>query len=211
LLGDPTKGLFVVGAHYDSVVGSPGADDNASGIAALLEVARAYAEAKPKIGVEFVAYDLEESGLVGSRQHCDRLRREGVDVVGMLSLEMLGFTGEDQVLVEGVETERTRGDFLAVVANESSAYLLKTFDGLDVAVPIERVVAPTASEAGALSYLSDHGSFWDTGLPALLVTDTALLRNPHYHRATDVPETLDYGFLEASAKAVLSAVHRFTT
>ena len=128
----------------------------------------------------------------------------------MLSLEMLGFTGEDQVLVEGVETDRTSGDFLAVVANESSAHLLKMFDGLDLAVPIERVVAPTATEAGALSYLSDHGSFWDAGLPALLVTDTALLRNPHYHRPTDVPETLDYRFLAESAEAVLRAVRRFT-
>jgi hypothetical protein len=88
------------------------------------------------------------------------LRREGVDVVGMLSLEMLGFTGEDQVLVAGVETERTRGDFLAVVANEPSAHLLKMFDGMGHAVPIERVVAPTGTDAAALSYLSDHGSFW---------------------------------------------------
>jgi Zn-dependent M28 family amino/carboxypeptidase len=165
---------------------------------------------KPSMGLELVAYDLEESGLVGSREHCNKLRREGAEVVGMLSLEMLGFTGEDQVLVAGVETERARGDFLAIVANESSAHLLKMFDGIDLALPMERVVAPMGTEAGALSYLSDHGSFWDAGLPALLVTDTALLRNPHYHRSTDLPATLDYDFLTASTEAVLSAVRRFT-
>jgi hypothetical protein len=130
-LGNQHKPLFIVGAHYDTVVGSPGADDNASGVAALLEVARAYSRMTPRMCVEFVAYDLEESGLLGSHEHCGQLLRDKADVVGMLSLEMLGFTGEDQVFVPGVETSRTRGDFLAVVANEMSAHLLKMFDGLE--------------------------------------------------------------------------------
>ena len=124
---------------------------------------------------------------------------------------MLGFTGEDQVFVPGVETSRTRGDFLAVVANDKSAHLLNMFDGLKTSLPIERVVAPSGTDAGELSHLSDHGSFWATGFPALLVTDTALLRNPHYHRSTDLPATLDYTFLKESAEAVLQALRRFTT
>jgi hypothetical protein len=88
---------------------------------------------------------------------------------------------------------------------------LTMFDGLETSLPMERVVAPEGTEAGELSQLSDHGSFWATGFPALLVTDTALLRNPHYHRPSDRPATLDYAFLKESADAVLQALRRFTT
>jgi Zn-dependent M28 family amino/carboxypeptidase len=209
--GDRNRPLFVVGAHYDTVAGSPGADDNASGVAVLLEVARAFAAVDPTVCIEFVAYDLEESGLRGSREHCGHLRRREADVAGMLSLEMLGFTGEGQVFVPGVQTSRSKGDFLAVVANDKSAHLLKMFEGLGTSLPMECVVAPDGTEAGALSQLSDHGSFWAAGFPALLVTDTAFLRNPHYHRPTDLPATLDYAFLKQSADAVLEAIARFTT
>jgi Zn-dependent M28 family amino/carboxypeptidase len=200
---------LVVGAHYDSVGGSPGADDNASGVAALLEVARACHEVKLPVPIEFVAYDEEENGLVGSRAHCDALARERSDILGMISLEMLGFTGDDQVFVPGVVTSRTKGDFLAVVANHESAHLLEMFDELETTLPIELVVAGADTEAGALASLSDHGSFWDAGSPALLVTDTAFLRNPHYHRSTDVPATLDYAFMARSTDAVIGALRRF--
>jgi Zn-dependent M28 family amino/carboxypeptidase len=200
---------FIVGAHYDSVVGSPGADDNASGVAAMLEVARAAMDRPFPVPVEFVAYDQEENGLIGSRAHCDRLVREGAAIAGMMSLEMLGFTSRDQVFVPGVETSRTEGDFLAVVADHASAHLLEMFEELATALPLELVVAAADSEAGALSSLSDHGSFWDAGYPALIVTDTAFLRNPHYHRASDRPETLNYEFLTLSTEAVVSALRRF--
>ncbi len=200
---------LIVGAHYDSVPGSPGADDNASGVAAMLEVARAAVDRPFPMRVEFVAYDQEEMGLTGSRAHCERLERERDDIAGMMSLEMLGFTGDDQVFVPGVETSRTKGDFLAVVANHESAHLLEMFDELVIPLPLELVVAASDSEAGALSSLSDHGSFWDAGYPALIVTDTAFLRNPHYHRATDQPETLNYEFLALSTEAVIAALRRF--
>lgn len=200
---------LVVGAHYDSVVGSPGADDNASGVAAMLEVARACRATPLAVPIEFVAYDQEENGLVGSRDHCDRLGRERDDVLGMLSLEMLGFTGDDQVFVPGVVTSRTKGDFLAVVANHESAHLLEMFDELETNLPLELVVAAADSEAGALSSLSNHGSFWDAGCPALIVTDTAFLRNPHYHRATDVPSSLDYAFMARSTEVVIEALRRY--
>jgi Zn-dependent M28 family amino/carboxypeptidase len=197
---------FIVGAHYDSVIGSPGADDNASGVAAMLEVARAARNQPFPAPVEFVAYDQEENGLTGSRAHCVRLMREQTDVAGMMSLEMLGFTAKHQVFVRGVETSRTEGDFLAVVANHESAHLLEMFDELETAPPLELIVAAADSEAGALASLSDHGSFWDAGYPALIVTDTAFLRNPHYHRASDRPETLNYEFLALSTEAVISAL-----
>lgn len=199
---------FVVGAHYDSVVGSPGADDNASGVAALLEAARA-ARVRPfPLAVEFVAYDQEENGLSGSRAHCAALEHERSNVAGMMSLEMLGFTGDDQVFVPGVETSRTKGDFLTVVANHESAHLLEMFDELTTSLPLELVVAAADSEAGALSSLSDHGSFWEAGHPALIVTDTAFLRNPHYHRASDRPGTLDYEFLALATEVVIASLRK---
>jgi Zn-dependent M28 family amino/carboxypeptidase len=200
---------LVVGAHYDSVGSSPGADDNASGVAAMLEVARACREASLPVPVEFVGYDQEENGLLGSLAHCDALGPSRRDVLGMISLEMLGFTGDDQVFVPGVVTSRTRGDFLAVVSNHESAHLLAMFEDLETTLPIEIVVAAADTEAGALASLSDHGSFWDAGSPALLVTDTAFLRNPHYHRPSDLPETLDYAFLTQSTEAVIQALQRF--
>jgi Zn-dependent M28 family amino/carboxypeptidase len=195
--------LVVVGAHYDSVPDSPGADDNASGVAALLEVARAFSKDEPPCRVQLVAYDLEELGLEGSSAHAAALREEGARVKAMVSLEMLGFTAEAQSFVSGVDVPRERGDFLAIVADEASAHLLDAFEGPIV----ERIVIPSdAFVAGMLSRLSDHASFWRQGWPALLVTDTAFLRNPNYHRPTDTPDTLDYDFLAAAAEATLKAL-----
>jgi Zn-dependent M28 family amino/carboxypeptidase len=213
--GNPRMPLFVVGAHYDSVPGSPGADDNASGVAALIEVARAYKPYKkpPHMTsehgahhVQFVAYDREEEGLLGSAEHCKRLI--GKDVVGMVSLEMLGYKAERQKLVDGVDTKRAEGDFLAVVSNPRSAPLLKLFDGLVSDLPVECLTFRVGSEAAMLGGLSDHGSFWLAGHRALLVTDTAFLRNPHYHKPTDTPATLDYTFLCRSAELVSKAISR---
>jgi Zn-dependent M28 family amino/carboxypeptidase len=204
-LGPREGPLVVVGAHYDSVPESPGADDNASGVAALLEIARELQGAAPRCRVQLVAYDLEELGLEGSAAHVEALRQERVTVSAMLSLEMLGYTAENQSFVSGVEVAREHGDFLAVVANEASEHLLDAFDGPIV----ERIVVPsTAVVATTLSRLSDHASFWNAGWPALLVTDTAFLRNANYHRSSDTPDTLDYAFLATAAGVTLKAVRR---
>jgi Zn-dependent M28 family amino/carboxypeptidase len=206
-VGNPRMPLFVVGAHYDSVGGSPGADDNASGVAALLELARHYASMpRGSHSMQLVAYDREEEGLLGSASHCARLR--GTNVVGMFSLEMLGYTSPEQKLVEGVNVKRTQGDFLAVVSNPKSAKLLRMFAGLDSLLPVESVTVPHGTQAAMLARLSDHGSFWAVGWKALLVTDTAFLRNPHYHQSTDTPATLDYTFLSRSTDLVSKALMR---
>jgi Zn-dependent M28 family amino/carboxypeptidase len=201
--------LFVVGAHYDSVAGSPGADDNASGVAALLEIARTVASIPLKAHVLFVAYDKEELGLLGSASHARQLEPHRATAIGMMSLEMLGYTCPKQTLVPGVSVTRSTGDFLAVVANGRSAGLLVAFDGEDpAALAVERVVVREGSIAEGLARLSDHGSFWSAGWPALLVTDTAFLRNPHYHRPSDTPATLDYDFLRHSTQKALAALTR---
>ena len=216
-VGDPDWPLFVIGAHYDSVPGSPGADDNASGVAALLEIAREYQPYKRPSHmsfdrcahrVQFVAYDREEDGLLGSIHHCIELKKQRAEVFGMISLEMLGYTDASQRLVPGVEVKQTKGDFLAVVANPKSAPLLKLFEGLISTRTVEAVTVQNNTEAAQLARLSDHGAFWGAGWKALLATDTAFLRNPHYHQPTDTPATLDYDFLKDSAELAGMALAR---
>jgi Zn-dependent M28 family amino/carboxypeptidase len=216
-IGPPDAPLFVMGAHYDSVPDSPGADDNASGVAALLEVARAFAEwvregTTPLTRrVQLVAYDEEERGLLGSMAHCAELKAAKANVTGMISLEMLGFTSDKQTVIPGVKVGSKRGDFLAIVANESSEKLLYTLDEESFLLPVEQLVVAKGSQASQLAGLSDHGAFWAHGWPALLMTDTAFLRNPHYHQATDTADTLDYNFLKGSALVALDALQVMST
>jgi acetylornithine deacetylase/succinyl-diaminopimelate desuccinylase-like protein len=191
--------LVVVGAHYDSVPESPGADDNASGVAALLELARRFSGSGYFGRLLFAAYDCEEDGLVGSRAHCEELVRSGAQVAAMISLEMVGFTSAEQTVPSGVSVGRTRGDFLALVANERSTKLLAHAEDDPL---VEKVVVPDDTTAALMAQLSDHGSFWEAGFPALLATDTAFLRNPHYHRPSDTPQSLDYGFLAHAVDVV---------
>jgi Zn-dependent M28 family amino/carboxypeptidase len=198
--GPESAPLIVVGAHYDSVETSPGADDNASGVAALLELARTFAVFKPlRNRLVFAAYDCEEDGLLGSFAHCDQLRQGGAKVAAMISLEMLGYTGADQAVPPGVKVQRSKGDFLALVANDASAHLLN-YAATDAFV--EQVVVQANTTAALMARLSDHGAFWEAGFPALLATDTAFLRNPHYHLGSDTPDRLDYEFLRRATEVV---------
>jgi Zn-dependent M28 family amino/carboxypeptidase len=200
---DSALPLVVVGAHYDSLPGTPGADDNASAVAALLELADRLGPL-PAGGpwtarLQLVAYDQEEYGLLGSMHHSATL--EG-PLRGMMSLEMLGYTdrrpGGQRLPPQLAGLYPDVGDFIAVVGNVASqslvvavAQALQEVDGL----PVESLAVPGDGSALPDTRRSDHASFWDRGLPALMVTDTSFLRNPHYHRDTDTPDTLDYPFL----------------
>jgi Zn-dependent M28 family amino/carboxypeptidase len=200
----PDLPLIIVGAHYDSLPQTPGADDNASAVAALLELAawmgpRLAGAGSWKARLQLAAYDQEEEGLRGSRQHTLRLAGP---VRAMLSLEMLGYTdrrpGGQRLPPELAGVYPDVGDFIGVVGNAASAGLagqvaqsLRQVEGL----PVEMLVVPGNGEALADSRRSDHASFWDAGHPALMVTDTSFFRNPHYHQRSDTPETLDYPFL----------------
>ncbi len=208
--------LLIVGAHYDSIPGSAGADDNASAVAALLELARVRlldVSHTWKVRLQLVAYDLEESGLVGSFVHCRDLHRAGVDVHGMISLEMLGYTdprpGSQHLPPHLAGLYPDVGNFIGVVGNEASRGLLQTVtqamrcvEGL----PVEFMAVPGDGRILPETRLSDHSSFWDRGYPALMITDTSFFRNPHYHRASDQPETLDYPFLARVTAGVARAV-----
>jgi len=217
---------LIVGAHFDSVPGSPGADDNATGVAALLEAARIYSEFQKrespsanrgKVSVEFVAFNLEEYGMMGSQTYARQLKKEGVPVEGMLSLEMIGYASE------GAGSQKMPfflkpfypnvGNFIGLVANTQSAGWLKkvkkifsTVEGLAV----ESLVLPANGWVFPDARLSDHSPFWDEGFPALLVTDTSFYRNPYYHSEEDRIETLDLEFLSRVTEAVSRTIYDFT-
>jgi aminopeptidase YwaD len=218
---DSSRPRVLVGAHFDTVHGSPGADDNASGVGALLEVARLLSGVPLASNVDFVGFNLEEpQGVtyrVGSRAFAKEARRRRVRYVGAFILEMLGYTNPrrgSQSIPPLLFWKRVphEGTFLAATGHGGSARLLKTFAAAArEAVPALTVVTFRTPLRGWLvpdTRLSDNASFWDAGYPALMLTDTAYLRNPHYHRASDRLDTLDLGFLAQATDAVAAAVTR---
>jgi len=193
--------IIVVGAHYDTVQGSPGADDNASGVAALIEIARALRGARLARTVKLVAFVNEEPpffywGEMGSKVYALAARRRGDDVRVMLSLEMLGCyddaPGSQRYppLLGWFYPER--GNFIAFVSNLASRRALRrvveAFRSRSD-FPAEQLASPAFVPGVAWS---DQLSFWRAGYPAVMVTDTAFYRNPHYHCASDTPDRLRY-------------------
>ncbi len=196
--------VIVIGAHYDTVAGSPGADDNASGVAVLLELARLHAETRFRKTVRFVAFTLEEppffrSRHMGSRVYARSLKERGEQVDAMLCLESVGYYSEapgSQSFPWLVFWLRwrypTTGNFLTIISDANSQPLqTQVRDALTahMDVPVETYAGPWWIPGVDWS---DHGSFWNEGYPAVMLTDTALFRNPHYHRPTDLPHRLDY-------------------
>lgn len=193
--------IVVLGAHYDSVRGSPGANDNASGVAALIELARLLKGARPARTLRLVAFANEEppfftTGEMGSQVHARGARERGERVSAMLSLETLGYYSDDP------GSQRypfplglmypAAGNFVGFVGNLGSAKLVRR------CVELFRAAAAFPSEGGALPGAipgvgwSDHWSFWQEGFDAVMVTDTALYRYPWYHLPGDTPGRVDH-------------------
>jgi Zn-dependent M28 family amino/carboxypeptidase len=205
--------LIILGAHFDSVQGTPGADDNASGVAVLLEAARALARARLRAQVLFCAFNLEELNMVGSTYFAKKLKAAGTKIGAMVSLEMIGYTDSragSQKYPTGLSwLYPDRGDFIGVIGNWNSSSLLRTFArqmrqvrGLSVetlSVPGNGALVPAVR-------LSDHSPFWDLGYPALMITDTSFFRNPHYHGPTDTLETLNVDFMAKVCEGVILSV-----
>ncbi len=212
--------VFVLGAHFDSVSGSPGADDNAGGVAGVLEIARVLAEVQPASSVEFVGFTLEEVGLVGSRHHAEQLSEAGADIIGMIGLDMIAYTCAtpgcqvpffDIPLCINVEPEGVSvGTGIAVLGNDASAGLLSRFAvAATTYVPSLEFVTGQVADMGAcfsLTRRSDHAPFWDNGFEGLLITDTAEGRNPYYHTPDDTIDTLDLAFARQVTQAALATV-----
>ena len=193
--------IIVAGAHYDSVAGTPGANDNASGVAALLELARVLAGTALPRSVRFVAFANEEapffySDEMGSKRYAARARARGERIAAMLSLETIGYY-TDQPASQRYPFPFSwfypdTGNFIGFVGDLSSWRLVRRATGAfraSTAFPSEGVAAPRATKG---VHWSDHWAFWEAGYPAIMVTDTALYRYPHYHAATDTPDKLDY-------------------
>lgn len=191
---------LLVGAHYDGAPQTPGADDNASGVAALLELARRWRDHPPRRPVWLVAFDQEEEGLLGSRALAQRLRADRQRLHLMVSLEMLAFTSATQRYPHPAMSwiYGSRGDFIALVSNLRAIPHLPAL-ARTVGRHVKTKVLPVPLRGRALpdTRRSDHSPFWDQGFSALMVTDTSFLRNPHYHRPSDGLHTLNLPFLTA--------------
>ena len=206
--------LTLLCAHYDSVPDCPGADDNASGVAVLLACARTLAAAWPAPAVGFVAFNAEEDGLLGSRDFVAHgLAALHLAVGGVHVLEMCGFRAR------GDGTQRSplpfslpglsRGTFIAVVGQGASNRAANAAIGARLPASPHRVAVSTwPGLHRTLPDLarSDHAPFWDVSVPAVLWTDTGNFRNPHYHRASDTPDTLDYAFMNGVREMVSHAL-----
>lgn len=218
--GCPEGGLspppLIVAAHYDTVEGSPGADDNASALAVMLEVARSLRDVPLSRAVRFIAFCLEEEHLLGSLAYVSSVKKANREIAGAIVLECVGYAKTEegsQQAPPGVPiTVPSVGDFLAIVGNTASAGLAAAVEGAaKERVPDLKTVTLTVPGNGELlpdTRRSDHAAFWHYGYPAVMLTDTANFRNPHYHRPTDTLDTLDLEFMENVARAVTAATIR---
>ena len=203
---------ILIGAHYDAVPGTPGADDNATGVAVLLEMAEVFANNPLKYPVRLVAFDLEEYGLLGSTAYAQYLKENGQKLRLMLSLEMLGYCNN----AKGSQTYRDlikrfysdRANFIALVGNLSALKdmyrIRRTMK--QHGTPIEVLPDPSAGKLIPITGFSDHRPFWSQKYRAIMVTDTAMLRNPNYHKASDTIESLDLDFLSLTCQSLIAAL-----
>jgi Zn-dependent M28 family amino/carboxypeptidase len=217
VIGPRTDQVIVVGAHYDAFAGLPGADDNASGVAGLIELAGLLAKHPPRMRVELVAYSTEEPPYfrteeMGSDQHAAWLVARGEKVRAMIALEMLGSYSDEpgsqrypmpilRLLYPGT------GNFIAVVGKTGQGALVRTVKRAMRGasdLPVQSINAPRF--VPGLDF-SDHAPYWDRGMNALMITDTAFYRNPRYHTAQDTWNTLDYARMAKVVQGVFAAVH----
>ncbi|HEY0017142.1 MAG TPA: M28 family peptidase [Longimicrobium sp.] len=214
--GPETRERIVIGAHYDAAGPYPAADDNASGVAGLLELARLLGADPPAIRVELVAYPLEEppfyrTPLMGSAVHAASLKRQGVRVRVMMSLEMIGYftdaPNSQQLPLAALRPfYPSRGNFIAVVGKMGQALMVRRIKrAMKGASPlgVHSINAPRWVPGVDFS---DHMNYWDAGYPAVMITDTAFYRNPHYHTARDTADTLDYDRMAQVVQGVHAAI-----
>ena len=219
LPGKDRSKIVVVGAHYDSTDVGPGANDNGSGVAATLELAASFAHAPAACRVRFVFFANEEPPYfenpgMGSRVNADNARKRGDPISAMLSLETIGYYS-DSVYSQHYPWPvgllyPNRGNFLGFVGDLGSRSLVRR------AIAEFRRAEQFPSEGAALPRTfpgvdwSDHWSFWQAGYPAIMLTDTAIYRDPNYHKPTDTPEQLDYERLARVTRGLEVVVRRLS-
>ncbi|MBD2418674.1 M28 family peptidase [Anabaena cylindrica FACHB-243] len=205
---------ILIGAHYDGVPGTVAADDNATGMAVLLEFARNFAAEPIKYPLRLVAFDMEEYGLLGSADYAALLREQGQNLRLMMSLEMLGYRdstpGSQSYPSPLGLIYPNRGDFIGLIGNwRTLADLMSLSRSIrQTGVPSQWLPAPNRGLMVPQTRLSDHAPFWDQGYPAMMVTDTAFMRNPHYHKPSDTIATLDLDFLTGVCEGLEVGIRR---
>ncbi|MEO0967914.1 MAG: M28 family peptidase [Cyanobacteria bacterium J06639_18] len=206
---------ILIAAHYDAVPGSPGADDNATAVAVLLELARMFAKEPIKYPLRLIAFDMEEYGVIGSTEYAAMLQQEKQKLRLMISLEMLGYRDSrpnSQSYPPPLERFYPNcGDFIALIGN------LRTIPDLihlcrnirQSGTSSEWLTVPNKGKVVPATRRSDHAPFWDAGYPAMMVTDTSFMRNPHYHKPSDTIATLDLDFLTGVCRGLEQGIRRF--
>jgi len=218
--------IVIVGAHYDVEVKTPGADDNASGVAGMLELARRFAGRPMDRTVRFIGYTNEENSSsrgakMGSYVNAQGCKDRGENVVAMMSIEMIGYFSDEpnsqrypfpaeQAAALGLELP-TVGNFIGVVGRFADQALIELIGGAMVeAGSVDVVPVALPAQIPAL-YRSDHANYWMIGAAAVMVTDTSEYRTPHYHRMSDTVETLDFlrmgGVVDGLEGAVMRLAH----
>jgi Zn-dependent M28 family amino/carboxypeptidase len=217
------NGCILIGAHYDAAAGSPGADDNASGVAVMLEAARIIGGMKLNHPVRFTAFTLEEPQphsvqiLIGSKHFSEEAKKAGHKYDAVLILESVGYASNEkgsQIIPSFVRIGAGDvGNFLGVVSNRASAAIMKGFEMSVVAyvpdLPVYSYKTPFSGYLIPETRFSDHSPFWDNGFPALMLTDTAMFRNPNYHTEHDTADTLDFDFMAKVTKSVIAFILAF--
>lgn len=205
---------LIVGAHFDTVERSPGADDNASGLTVLLELARLFRNRPLTRPVRLIAFNLEEENLLGSSAYAADLRKAGETILGAIVLECVGYARSDPGSQQSPPNlpipVPSTGDFLAVVGTDASQELVAAMTAAGSQgvsrLKVIPLLVPRRGELLPDTRRSDHAAFWDHGFPAVMLTDTANFRNPHYHRPTDTIETVNLSFLSQVTALVAAAV-----
>jgi Zn-dependent M28 family amino/carboxypeptidase len=200
--GPDTKERIVIGAHYDSAEELPAADDNASGVAGLIELAYLLGKTELPLKVELVAYTLEEppyfeTNFMGSAIHANSLKEQGVNVRLMVSLEMIGYFSDKPNSQEFPLSllnlfYPNKGNFISIVGDlENGLTVRKVKKIMQTATPLPVVSINAPRNIPGIDF-SDHLNYWNLGYNAIMISDTAFYRNKNYHTAYDTPEKLDY-------------------
>ena len=208
----PERPSIIIGAHYDTVPECPGVDDNGSGVAVLLALAKALGDRIYDSPIRLVAFDMEEYLLMGSEYYSQTLKVRQEQVQVMISLEMLGYITDQknsQKYPGGLKYfYPNQGNFIALIGNLKSIGSMNQICGhiKRAGAPCEWLPVPLKGKPLPAVRRSDHAPFWDAGYPAMMMTDTADFRNPHYHQTTDTLETVNIEFMTQIANGLVTAI-----
>ncbi|MCJ8332462.1 MAG: M20/M25/M40 family metallo-hydrolase [Lentisphaeria bacterium] len=211
--------IIELAAHHDVRIGSGGADDNTSGVVAVLLAARHFAKLNPAKTIRFCFFDHEEFGMKGSQYHVKKiLQNEDEKLIAAIVLEMIGYRDKKKNSQKtpfrkiGLLDPPTTADFIALVSNKNTSKFAKQFEAISKAKNPTLKVFPVVGLEDILldTFRSDHAAYWIHELPAVMLTDTANYRNPNYHKKTDTIKTIDFEFMNSVIKTVIISLEEFS-